>query len=65
VKGAGGEKIRVAVRLELEVDRELYQAEYGEPASVQEIRDHVKGESAGAVEMAFAHLSSVRIVGWK
>jgi hypothetical protein len=56
--------LRVRVVVEVEVDRDDYEAEYGESATAEQIRAHVKGSIGTAAESAFERIDAVRVVDW-
>lgn len=57
-------KLKVRVVIEVEVDRDAYDAEYGEDASAAEVRDFVKGTAVDAVNTGWTHLGHViEVVG--
>lgn len=57
--------LKVRVVVEVEVDRAAYEAEYGQRASAEEVRDHVKGTVGTAAESAFERIDAVRVVDYK
>lgn len=60
-----GDTIRVSIVVQIEVDRAAYDAEYGESATVKDIRDHVKGAAVTAVESAFENIEAVKVTDWR
>lgn len=62
----GAKLMKVAVTLEVLVDFEAWNAEYGSDETVKEVRDAVKGIIGTAAVSAFAHVpDAVRMVNWK
>ncbi len=57
--------MRVAVTVTILVDRDAYDAEYGEHATAEAIREHVKAEATSAIESAFSNIDAVTVEGWR
>jgi hypothetical protein len=54
-------KVHVSVTVTVEVDRDAYDAEYGQAATVAEIRDHIKAETVSAAESAFGNIDAIKV----
>jgi len=61
--GSAGGKLRIQIVVQVEVDRQAYNDEYGERATAEDIRAHVKGEVVSAAESAFQNIDSVCVKG--
>jgi phage/plasmid primase-like uncharacterized protein len=56
--------VKVRVIVEVEVDRDAYNAEYNEDATVSEIRAHIKSAVVSAAESDFANVDAITVTEW-
>lgn len=59
------DKLKIRIVVEVEVDRAEYDKEYGEKASADDIRAHVKGSVGSAAQGAFQHIPAIEVKDWE